>query len=390
MEKTTKQLGIITICGVALAVLACLVVPRAPYHSSDLMIYKTSLTVAIAGGNPYDPAEMREAFKSVVEDRGEPGNLMWNPPGFLIYPGALLLIPQGILYAIWPTFIVISAFSFTMIGSRLSGVRDVRAEHIVLAASASVPLFIEMYSSQLSSLVSLVPILGMVAYLNGAHFISGVLLSFGVLKPHAVFLPLCLIGIWTLHERRWRVMTGGLVGLLGLYGVSEAVVPGISELWIHRSSWPINIVGSALPGLIRKYVASLGHSDPVMLGLLWPGLGVILFARISERFKRERSAEVLVWAIMLNPLVTPYGFIFDQSVLVVAQAFWLARLAHVGRARLASVCIAVSNVIPIIFNQAFPSASPLATATYPIAFCISIAILFVNCAEFREQTRRVS
>jgi hypothetical protein len=84
-----------------------------------------------------------------------------------------------------------------------------------------------------------------------------------------------------------------------------------------------------------------------MLGLLWPSLGAIVFAVIYGQPKRERSAEVLVWAITLNP---PHGFIFDQSVLVVAQAFWLARLAHVGRARLASVSIAVSNLIPIIFN----------------------------------------
>lgn len=386
MEVTSKRVGVIAVSALILAVLACIVAPRLPYHSSDLMIYNTSLAVAGAGGNPYNPVEIREALKSYIESPGEPVHLMWNPPGFLIYPGLLLLLPQPILYDLWPAILVVSVFALAIIGAQISGIRESRAEHIIFAASASLPFLVEIKLSQLSSIVSLLPIFGMLLYLRGANFISGVLLSFGVLKPHAVFLPLCVIALWTLHERRWQVLVGAAVGLLCLLGLSEAVFPGLNQLWLHRASWPVNIVGSAIPGLLRLYLIGDGYYAR-LLGLLWSCLGVAVFALISWRSKWGRPAEVLVWAIMLNPIVTPYGFMFDQSVLVVAQAFWLMRFASIGEARLAIGCITVSNIIPLVLNQTLPSDSLLWTATYPLALVAGISVLrrkLPQCCEHIE------
>jgi hypothetical protein len=62
----------------------------------------------------------------------------------------------------------------------------------------------------------------------------------------------------------------------------------------------------------------------------------------------EPSAEGIIWALMINPFITPYGFIFDHANLIVVQSYVLAKLVPYGLERKVVLSIMVAGLMTVL------------------------------------------
>lgn len=346
---------------------------RDPYERSDLAVYGTALSVAQKGGNPYDPAAMIAAYRSDLGIETQQPGMMWNPPTFLLFPGLLLHLPQSWAFQVMPFLSAISAFIFVVLGWRFSGTAATLTTGTALLSCVSIPLLVQISISQVSSLVVLPVLVGILLFLNRRDLGAGILLSFAILKPHLVLLPIAAIAFWSLLQRRWRVLAGFVLGCIASGGLAELLYPHTFSQWLHRPSWPLNLSGAAFPTIMRGFAVNTWNYDPVVLEVLIPLGGAATLLAYLWRCHKTPSGRGIVWSIVLNMLFTPYGYVFDQSLGIAVQSFLLAQ-SHTQKEQMVGVrLILLANLIPCLCVALLPSWLALWWMSYPVLLALCLA-----------------
>lgn len=339
------------IIGLVIAALAQLLPLRNPYDRSDLFAYITAEDLVSQGLNPYDPTTVLAAWRA----RWGVGNtsvlMIWNPPTLFLFPGLLLKFPESLLYALWPIVTVLSAALLAFIGWKLSSCATLRVVPLVVGTLCSPAIIWEIQTSQLSSLLAVAPLMGILLFMRGRDVSAGLLISLAILKPHTVFLPLVTIGFWTLFNRRWGVVVGGIVGATLGGALAEAAFPGITAQWISRDSWPINVSGSTLSSMIREISITRGYPDPSYVSVLMPllgitGVGLALFTKA-----RTPASIPLMWSLLLNQFFSPYGFVIDQAPLIVVQAFLVSQASSQSKVAKTLVLLMAASLLPSLISE---------------------------------------
>lgn len=363
------------LCSAVVALATFFAPIRSPYRSSDLVVYKTTVDVVRSGENPYDPAVMIARYRSSVGvETTEPG-MMWNPPVSFIFPGALLLPPAEVIYQLLPFLSVLSAFALAAIGWRLSGGRTALSARSAILSCCSFPLLVQLSISQISSIVALPALYGALLFIRGTTLRAGMLLALAIIKPHVLFLPMLAIAFWSIVNRRWLDSLGGLLGLVLGFSLAELVYPNSLQQWADRSTWPVNLAGAAIPTLLRWYVVDKGGSDPIYLEVLLPAIGGLGFLLHLWRSCRQPTGSAFIWAMILNSFCTPYGYTFDQSVNVVAQAFILAEAGRRSARALGVRWILLANIIPCVCFIAIPHILPVWWMSYPVVLTVGMWVV---------------
>lgn len=340
---------------------------RLPYLKSDLIAYKIATDLAVNGGNPYDPDTIKAEWTTRTGGTQKDPLMVWNPPILFLFPGTILRLPETVLYRLWPLIPYFSGAILTLIGFRLAGGANVSILSLVISILISIPLLIEFQISQLSSLLSLGPLLGVLLFLQRRDLLAGGLLSLAFLKPHIVFFPLAAIAFWTIRELRWKVVAGGALGILLGSITIELLLPGITLKWINRSNWPTDVLGSVIPQMLRSAAIGLGYQDPIFLTVLIPFLGVLgLWLYLACKAPCP-TIEPIIWTLALNQIFTPYGFIFDQATLLVVQAFVISKISdQVTRNRFLLAIFFANMTAPIILTTTPEPLQRLWWVSYPI------------------------
>jgi len=363
----------VLVCSLLIGVMMWILPMRSPFSRSDLAVYWTALRVVQNGGNPYDPHAMIAAYhRELGIETLEPG-MMWNPPIFFVFPGAILNLPQPYVFDVLPVCSGAAALVLAMIGWRFSGPLLPMTTRTAVISVMSFPIFTQLYISQVSTLIALPVMLGSLLFLRRRDLLGGGLLSFALLKPHVFLLPLVALAFWTIIQRRWRLPIGVMIGLALNIGIVESLYPNLLLQWLYRPSWPLNIVGAALPTLIRDpLMQTLGYV-PVFLEVLIPLCGAGVLLAYLWCYQRVPSGFGLVLAVALNMLFTPYGFVFDQSVGIVAQSFMLGQSRTREERTLAVRLILIANLIPSMCLVLLPSIFALWWMSYPFLLVLSLA-----------------
>ncbi len=365
--------------GLMAVILGNLLASRAPYTKSDLIAYKIATNVVVQGGNPYDPATIRADWIARTGDMQQSPLMVWNPPVFFVFPGAILRLPESILYTFWPFVPYFSGALLALIGWRLAKAAPCRIVPLLLATYCSIPLLIEFQISQMSSFLALPPLMGILLFLNRRDLSAGCLFSLAILKPHVVFFPLAAVAFWVVWEGRWKVVVGGILG--GLLGTiaAELVFPGISLQWFYRTSWPVSYAGSSLTLMLRATAHDLGYSDPFFLTILIPALGVLGLWLYLARKAPQPAAEPLIWALALNQIFTPYGFLMDQTILIVVQAFMISKVSSRVVSRRLLLALMLANMTAPLTLMVVPEPlQRLWWISYPIALIVIWGVFMLH------------
>ncbi|HTX76239.1 MAG TPA: glycosyltransferase family 87 protein [Terracidiphilus sp.] len=155
-------------------------------------------------------------------------------------------------------------------------------------------------------------------------FIAGACLAPLALKPHIVLPFACVLILWVVLERRWKI----LIGFIGALGVSMAL-----SCWIAPHSWRqysemmvrLHVIDLPIPCLSSCLRRLLGLSSPWVQFL--PSAVACTFAAAYYGKKRKtwswENDGVLLLALGL--VTAPYSWVMDESIAAPALASRLVR-----------------------------------------------------------------
>lgn len=311
---------------------------------TDFAAYWAAGHQVLDGGNPYAIDEVAK-IEHKLGFAGSAPLVMRNPPwtlalvlpfGALSYPGA-----QGL-------WLLASLIAVLVASASLWHLYD-RASPPWLAA-AVVVAFVPVEAVLAVGQVGPFLILGIAGFM---HFerrrwdgCAGVSLYLLALKPHLVFLFWPALCIWAFKERRWRIPLGLSAALLVSSAVAIAVDPAVFSQYFHY--WKeAGLTGELTPtiaGLLRLIFGIDRHwlaLVPVAAALIW-----LFFHCRNTQLGWVWASEIpLLMAISMT--ATPYGWLFDQIVLLPAilQALsWVKGSAGATRMHWVTVYLLVNGI----------------------------------------------
>jgi hypothetical protein len=302
------------------------------YQDSDFFTFWLAARMQWTGQDPYSAEQWLAGHHQFGAG--------WIPNAIYPYPLPLaaLQAPLGWLpldraYITWVSLTAV----LLMMAVALLLLRDWQPHlrHFVFPLLAGVALFrpawVTLRNGQLGGLLLFVAVLAACRWEQRRWVAGGALLGLLALKPTIGFPVLGLAGLWLLARREWRAMLGvGLTGI-GLVLIAQLQNPN----WLAR----FLSVGQAKLGETFGYSPTLwgvagsvcGHAPGCTVGLgaaLAAGLVALSAWMLAARRDRLSPLEVLGLSLPTALLVMPYGWAYDQVLLVLPLTLATLALAR--------------------------------------------------------------
>lgn len=339
--------------------------------SSDLFAYWSATSLLEHVGNPYSTSQLLQ-FQQQFRSAMITPEFVWNPPIFfllyqVIFAGSLQYV--GIAAAILRAACVASMILVTQL--IIKPQKPLQVFDTLFITICTVPIFVETRVGQISSSICAIYMIAALLFTRRQFFWAGLTLNFCLIKPHVVLFPAIFLVCTALQQRNRSFFVGAVVGLSVAAISAEFCWPGIWNNWWQRDAWPSPIVGSTWSALSRAAVFHLSHLQPNWLIFVVPILG-LSYLLLRAKSQLEPSHELMLW-IVANSFFAPYGFVFDQSLLIVPLTYQFIRIkdesSRESRVWLLVLCLSawLTSILPreISFSGIY-----LWWYTYPIVFLI--------------------
>jgi len=314
---------------VALAIFLAIVFLRFLYPV-DLLQYWSAAQIFIAGGNPYDVALLNELQIKAGRPESTDTIVMWNPPLilFLIFPLAFFEFKDAAV-----AFFVIGGVaicgSFYISRKTLKNPDRILSDRQGLLQIAFLVTFYPAFLCLAYGQISFVLLLAFSAYLyldsihkndHCSSFWAGVALSFTCVKPHLLFLLYLYIFGSSCKRKSWGTVMGIAFGVSLLLLFAFVVNHEIFSFYLASASrppiyWQTPTLGSWLQGLTGIHEVWVR-----LLPTLCTALLLVFSMVIHPAFFRLKEAIYLL--VPLSLLTSPYGWVYDQMLLL-PTAIWI-------------------------------------------------------------------
>jgi len=304
--------------------------------TTDFVQYWSAWQLLRQGLNPYD-GELMHAVQLQVGQSASVTTMMWNPPWLPVLLSPVLSLPFEVSALCWLLcnlgFIaVIAALTPRALGYAA------QPPWLYGLAVCFLPFINCLQLGQLSLLFTC----GFVWFLDSArskkYFAGGLAVVLISIKPH-LFLPIFVVGLVWLSgleaAARQRFILGVVTGIGALVCLTMAQASQALRWWIEGirspiagfgvvpvAQWKTATLASALRSLLNEHTGNA----PVWPLWAFPTLGTI--GAFLFFFPRRRSLDwpkVAPALVCVGFLCASYGWLFDQSLLVVCQFFVLCR-----------------------------------------------------------------
>jgi hypothetical protein len=314
----------------------------------DFAEYWAAGRLNAAGRNPYEPAAMLQEQRRIGWEQATP-DMMYNPPWTLALAMPIGAMKFQAARSIWlPAQIFITLWCASILWILYGGTRHHTARACGLAL-LWMPTLVALRMGQLSPVI----LLGLVGFLwllsRRRDVAAGVFFSMTAVKPQLVALVWVAFALWTIADRRWRVLAGAAAAI-----VAASLV----------AIWPNPAVFGQYQRLMASAPPTLAFESPNIATILrlaigtargWPqfvptGLGAAAVGFMWYRRRAEWNwANELPSLVLLSCLLTSYGgWAFDLVVLLVPIVATAAIVACTGRRTLlvagAALFAAISGV----------------------------------------------
>ncbi|MCB0323690.1 MAG: DUF2029 domain-containing protein [Bdellovibrionales bacterium] len=302
--------------------------------TTDFLQYWTAGRLALSGANPFDAL----AVSRVQQGVGLDGSiiLMRSPPWTLLWVAPLLLLPFEGAALMWLGLNMLMIVATAIVISRLSVYRSPSLLSLGLGTAFFYPLWESLMLGQFSILLMLFIATALFAADRERPFLGGLLLAPLAIKPHLFVLLGVGALVWATTHRRPSIVLGAVCGFGITLAGTAALSPALMGQWFESLFSATRLAGAVpvrewvtatLPGAVRLLLYRTTGS--ASLWPLWwcPVAGLLLLALTL----RWRSLP-LSWALFFPPLLclsvffAPYGWLFDQAVLLPLQLILLGRL----------------------------------------------------------------
>ncbi|MGA1191869.1 MAG: glycosyltransferase family 87 protein [Bdellovibrionota bacterium] len=319
----TKFPSLFEIAGlIVFSAMAAMLLAEYGFGQHDWSAYWRATHLFFAGEDPYSLVA-HEQFAAKHLETHSPNLQIWNPP--LLFP---LLLP----IAIWSfeTSITVLHFVTIFLSALMAWLcfdfispRPLRW-FSALCIFIFPPMLMNVLIGQLGVIIAFGVFMGVYLLLKRRDFLSGFFFLLASPKPHSWFLIAALVGVIVVSQRRWKVIAGMLTGLLPLLYCCLYVNPDIFSLWIGMDNNPLPWASVSGVTPLRLWLSSAGYSNDWPL-LLIPGAALMLVLFLSiYRGTHWSTEEGIVGVITLSMLVAPFGWGFDQMLLLCPFIFSIA------------------------------------------------------------------
>jgi hypothetical protein len=297
----------------------------------DFIQYWSAWQLMRQGSNPYD-AEQLAQIQFALRQFSDQLIFSWNPPWTFVALSPLLSLPFEQSAAVW---LGIQIGLLCIISTTLPrGLGRRQPPLLIVAATTALffPILDSIHWGQLSILFALGITLFLYFQRVGAPFLAGISLLPLSFKPHLFFLFIIpgLLWLRQLSRRdRIRVLAGMIGSFTILVSICIALRPSVCTDWITAlstkdlqspavqiSDWKTATLVTWIRILIAEWAQGLVNWPMWLVPLL--GIAACIFLCWRRRNKIE-------WETLTPPLLClslgtcNYGWVYDQSVLVVCQ-----------------------------------------------------------------------
>jgi hypothetical protein len=237
---------------------------------------------------------------------------------------------------------IISILGLLLSAAFLSRTNDARASHILFLSSLFLPVITTLWSGQVSLVFGLLPLsAGYFLFKIKRPFLAGLAWSLLCLKPQFVFVPALVIFALVL-ARRFQCSVGFLFGVIALVGATVMFVPmTVTTSWLNSLQLRETLSYAGVYK-IREYLVTSLPADillalPIEIGprIKWPiyiAAATLWLAGAWRCQKLMNSTQldefskislILIVALMLLPITSPYLLYYDLCIFVPAGVILL-------------------------------------------------------------------
>lgn len=325
--------------------------------TGDFIQYWSAWQLMRRGANPYD-AQLLEQIQSATLKSSHGVTFPWIPPWVFLALSPVLSLPFGQAAAVW----IAVGFGLLLLVSIVLplglGVPRVPPLVATVVTVLFFPILDSLRLGQLGVVFAASISLFLYFQRSGALLLAGVSLLPLSFKPHLFFL-LVIPGILWLRQlpaRNRRLFLAGVVGSFSLLVAACAIVrPSVCKEWltalvsrpvgtsaVYISDWQT----TTLVTWIRIVIADLTGTL-----VMWPMWVVPLCGVVGSIYLLHTRRYRIEWETLMPPLLClslgtcNYGWVFDQSVLVVCQMALVCDLFRPGDRRGVILRAAIALVI---------------------------------------------
>jgi len=290
----------------------------------DFQVYWAGARVLLHGGNPYDRATLIDAYFD-----GQPPawtfDPAWNPPWLLLMLTPLAALPAETAGRIWLLFNFALLLATPFVVWQLIDAPDRRrAPPWLMAVGAAFGSALTLLAmGQVTMWVLAGLLLAVAALKQRRDGWAGAALLLTLSKPQLVYLAVPLILIWATWQRRWRVWAGLLAAGALTTALVTMLAPGwLVGYWNLTSSYDFFKHSAAtVGGLFQAYT---GSGVLRLAGV--PTL--LLIPRLARLMESEGVLTGVNVALLISVPLAPYGWSFDQVIMLPAVVELVFRLQH--------------------------------------------------------------
>jgi hypothetical protein len=276
-------------------------------HHDDFVEYWAAGRLNAEGHNPYDPAELLPLERAAGRPT-EVAVMMWNPPWTLALAMPFGMVPYPIARALWfLTMFLILAKSFEQIGRALHPGRN--PLWFWLLGFAFEPPLEGLRTGQISPLL-LAGAVGVWTLIYQRPMLAGAMAVLLTVKPHASYLILLALALWTVDQRRWEFFLGFLGGLGGSLAIAMLFNPSVIGHYLHAwRNYPPVDWATATPGGILRFYLGIERFE---LQFVSAAVGILWFALhwLRHRSCWDWRRELPLLAV-ISPVTAAYGWTSD-------------------------------------------------------------------------------
>jgi hypothetical protein len=311
----------------------------------DFVEYWAAGRLIASGENPYDADRVHELER--VAGRTEDGILMWNPPWTLPLVLPFGVLPVRVAHLLW---LALHLAVLGFCGDRLCLLYGDQRWVGWLVGFSFLPSLFALTAGQITPLL----LLGVVGFLGfmqrKREALAGAAAALIAVKPHLAYLFWIALLLWSVRERRWRVLTGGLAAGAALTGIALLFNPHVlSQYWHTFTQSPPAQYRSPTIGTVLRLAFGEGQFRLQFLAMI-PGL--LWFAPHWWLNRRDWNwKEQLPLLLSVSVLTTAYGGWPFDLVLLLLPLLHAATLAmKSGRTAMimfAAVLFAAINAVAL-------------------------------------------
>jgi hypothetical protein len=338
--RVAAAAGIVAVGFLAVAVVIALGMRSANPGARDFIEYWAAEQQLVHHGNPYDPVALLSVERGGGFNKSQ-AEFWYGPPASLVLALPLGFASARIGLILWTLLqfscLAASLWLFWQIDGRPNTL-------LYLCGFLFAPAVLCLQAGQISLLL----LFGVTLFLrfhDSRPLIAGAALLPCALKPH-LFLPMAVVLLlWEATRRCWRIIAGFATALTAGHLTALSFDPLAWQQYTQLMKSDSRVLHEFVPTLSECFRYAIDQNAvwlrfvPVALGCTWAAW--YFWTRRNRWSWMDQGMVVL----LVSALCRPYGWVFDESVLLPAVMSGAVRARYSARALLPLAIVAAAALV---------------------------------------------